>query len=78
LAECRRRGLNLAGYVLNRTEPEVGGHESGNAELIAAVTGRQLLGIVHHLPPALRDDDDRVADAVRDALGPDGLQALLG
>jgi len=36
------------------------------------------LGVVPHVPPEARDDDDRVADAVRDALGEDGLRALLG
>jgi dethiobiotin synthetase len=78
LAECTRRGLTLAGYVLNRTEPEVGGHEAGNAKLIADLTGRRPLGTVPHLPSPLRDDDDRVADAVRDAIGADALRALLG
>jgi dethiobiotin synthetase len=78
LAEAARRRLPIAGCILSRTESEVGPHESGNLELIAAITGRRPLGVVEHLPTAVRDDDDRVADAVRDALGEDGLRQLLG
>ena len=78
LAEAERRGLSIAGCLLNRTESEIGPHETGNLELIASVTGRRPLGVVAHLPGGARDDDDRVADAVRDALGDDGLRALLG
>jgi dethiobiotin synthetase len=78
LAECARRGLPVAGCVLNRTEPEVGGHEDGNVQLISDITHRRPLGVVEHVPPPLNEDDDRVADAVRDAIGADGLRALLG
>jgi dethiobiotin synthetase len=78
LSEATRRGLPIAGCVLNRTDAEVGPHESGNLELIAALTRRRPLGVVPHLPPDARDDDDRVADVVRDSLGEDGLRALLG
>jgi len=78
LAEATRRRLPIAGCVLNRTEPQIGAHEGGNVELIAAVTGHRPLGVVDHLPADVRDDDDRVADAVLDALGDDGLRLLLG
>jgi dethiobiotin synthetase len=78
LAECGRRGLTVAGYVLNRTQSQIEGHEPGNAGLIADITGRRPLGVVPHLAPALREDDDRAADAVRDAIGAEGLRALLG
>jgi dethiobiotin synthetase len=78
LAEAARRRLPIAGCILNRTEPEVGPHESGNIDLIATLTGRRPLGVVEHLPAGVRDDDDRVADAVRDALGEGGLRQLLG
>ena len=64
LAEAARRGLPVAGCILSRTEPEIGAHEDGNVELIAAVTGRRPLGVVPHLPADARDDDDRVADAL--------------
>ena len=77
LAEAARRGLPVAGCILSRTEPEIGAHENGNVELIAAITGRRPLGVVPHLAADARDDDDRVADAVRDSVG-DGLRLLLG
>jgi dethiobiotin synthetase len=77
LAEAARRRLAVAGCVLSRTEPEVGPHERGNLELIAAVAGLRPLGVVAHLPAAARDDDDQVADAVRDAIGADALRRLL-
>jgi dethiobiotin synthetase len=77
LAELGRRGLPVAGCLLNRTEPDVGPHEQGNAELIAAVTGRRPLGVVAHLGGA-RDDDDRTADAVFEAVADVGLSRLLG
>jgi hypothetical protein len=67
----------VAGCLLTRTEPAVGPHEPGNLELIAGVSGRRPLGVVRHLPPALRDDDDAAADAVRDAVGEDALRLLL-
>jgi dethiobiotin synthetase len=78
LAEAARRGLPVAGCVLSRTDAEVGPHEAGNLELIAAVTGRRPLGVVPHLPAGARDDDDRVADAIRAAIGDDGVRQLLG
>jgi dethiobiotin synthetase len=78
LSEAARRGLPIAGCVLNRTDAEVGPHEAGNLELIASVTGRRPLGVVPHLDPAARDDDDQVADAVSAALGDEGLRMLLG
>jgi dethiobiotin synthetase len=77
LAEAARRGLTVAGTILSRTTPEIAPHESGNLELIAAVTGRRPLGVVAHLPPEMRDDDDRVADAVRDAIGDPAVRQLL-
>jgi dethiobiotin synthetase len=78
LAEAARRRLRVAGYVLNRTAPDEGPHESGNAEMITAVTGLAPLGIVPHLPPDIRDNDDSLADALVDALGQDIVTVLLG
>ena len=78
LAEAARRRLRVAGYVLNRTAPDEGPHESGNAEMITAVTGLAPLGIVPHLPPHVRDNDDSLADALVDALGQDIVTVLLG
>ena len=76
LAEAARRGLPIAGCILSRTEPEIGAHEDGNVELIAALTGHRPLGVVPHLAADARDDDDRVADAVRDSAR--RRSALLG
>ena len=78
LAEASRRRLRVAGYLLNRTTPEEGPHENGNAEMIQAVTGLAPLGILPYLPPDVRDDDDRVADALLSALGDDAITVLLG
>ena len=64
--------------MLNRTEPAIAPHEGGNLELIAAVAGQRPLGVVEHLSPAARDDDDLVADAVQAAIGEAGLEQLLG
>jgi len=77
IAEAKRRRLPIAGCVLSRTEPEIGPHEGGNVDLIAAVSGHRPLAVVPYLPPDLREDDDRVADAVEVALG-EKLSALLG
>ena len=77
LAEATRRDLPIAGCILSRTEPDVGPHENGNVELIAALTGRRPLGVVPYLDANAREDDDQVADAVRDSLG-DSLRLLLG
>src|SRR5205807_1090734 len=41
LGEAGRRGLPVAGCLLNRTEPEVAPHEGGNLDLIAAVAGQR-------------------------------------
>jgi dethiobiotin synthetase len=78
LAEAARRRLRVAGYVLNRTSPDEAPHESGNAQMITAVTGMAPLGTIPHLPADLRDDDDRLADALLAALGPDIVTVLLG
>jgi dethiobiotin synthetase len=78
LSESARRGLPVAGYLLNRTELQAAPHESGNREMLALVTGRRPLGVLPHLAPGDRDDDDRVADAVAAALGDEGLRLLLG
>jgi hypothetical protein len=71
-------GVDYVGYVLNRTAPDEGPHESGNADMITAVTGLAPLGIVPHLPPDIRDNDDKLADALADALGQDIVTVLLG
>src|SRR5205085_2613754 len=77
LAEAARRRLPVAGCLLNRTEPDVAPHEGGNLQLIAEVTGQRPLGVVEHLLPDARDDDDLVADAVEAALGDEVLARLF-
>jgi dethiobiotin synthetase len=78
LAEAARRRLPIAGCLLNRTEPELAPHEAGNLHLIAAVTGQRPLGVVAHLPPDAREDDERIADAVQAAVGEEALDRLFG
>jgi dethiobiotin synthetase len=78
LSESVRRGLPVAGYLLNRTELHSAPHEAGNAQMLALVTGRRPLGVLPHLPPAERDDDERVADVLAATLGDEGLRLLLG
>ena len=78
LAEAARRRLRVTGYILNRTTQEEAPHESGNGQMITAVTGLAPLGIVPHLPADIRDDDDRLADALLDAVGQDAVTVLLG
>jgi dethiobiotin synthetase len=78
IAEAKRRRLRIAGCILSRTEPELAPHEDGNVELIAAVSGERPLAVVPHLSVDARNDDDRAADALRDALGEPSLRALLG
>lgn len=77
-AEAARRRLPVAGYLLNRTLAEEAPHEDGNADMISAVTGVRPLGLIPHLPAEVRDDDDRLADALLDALGEDVVATLLG
>jgi 8-amino-7-oxononanoate synthase len=62
LAEARAGGLPSPA-ASSAAPTEIGPHESGNVELIAALTGRRPLGVVPHLTAAARDDD-RCADAV--------------
>lgn len=78
LAEAARRRLRVTGYLLNRTLADEAPHEAGNADMIAAVTGLRPLGVIPHLPADVREDDDRVADALLAALGEDAVTVLLG
>ena len=62
--------VNDAANMMERKYP--------HAEMITAVTGLAPLGIVPHLPPHVRDNDDSLADALVDALGQDIVTVLLG
>jgi dethiobiotin synthetase len=77
LREAARSGLAVAGLVLNRTTPEVGPHEAGNADLIAEITGTRALGTFPFLPEDARRDPDRAADALLDSLGETAVARLL-
>jgi dethiobiotin synthetase len=78
LREAARHELTVAGLVLSRTDAAAAPHEDGNIDLIEAVTGVRALGTLPHLPPDARDDADRLADALVDALGPIAVDRLLG
>ncbi len=58
LAEIRRRGLPLAGYILVTTVPGAGTARERNAELLTRLTGIAPLAVLPHLR---RPTPDRVA-----------------
>lgn len=66
--EAHRRGLAVAGILLNRTSATRGADEESNAAEIARLTHVPVLGTVEHLPAPQRRDPDRLADAVDSAL----------
>jgi dethiobiotin synthetase len=65
--EARRRGLKVAGVILNRLTEELGAAELSNAEEIARLGNVTVLGTVPYLPPESRAIVD-VADAVEEAV----------
>ncbi|MFL5306834.1 MAG: dethiobiotin synthase [Polyangia bacterium] len=74
--ELRRRGLSIAGLLLNQTTPETAPHEPGSVPFIAAATGLQPLGPMPWIaPPA---DPDRLADALVSSVGAAALATLIG
>jgi dethiobiotin synthetase len=90
LLEARRRNLPLAGYLLNRTTPDLAPHElepsappSGrnlggvNAAAIAELTGVRSLGVVPFVSPGQRNDPDHLAGVLAAALGERTLETLL-
>ena len=77
LREAARAGLDVAGLVLNRTSAKVEPHESGNVDLIEAVTGTRALGTIPHLAEGSRADPERAADALLEALGVTAVDRLL-
>jgi dethiobiotin synthetase len=72
--EARRRGLHVAGVVLNRLVDERHPTEDSNAAEIERLGEVAVLGTVPYLPPDERAAPDAIADAVEDALD---LSALL-
>jgi dethiobiotin synthetase len=78
LREAERSSLEIAGLILNRTTEEEEPHETGNADLIAKLTGHRPLGTMPWLPPETARDPDAVADALAACLGAAALAKLLG
>lgn len=52
IAECRRRGLPIAGVVLNRSDDEIGPDDTGNAALIKEHGMVSVFGPLPHLANA--------------------------
>lgn len=63
IAECRRRGLPIAGIVLNRATDESGPEDDDNAALIAAHGGVPVWGPLPHLGAVESSDFTSLADA---------------
>jgi dethiobiotin synthetase len=71
--EARRRGLAVAGVILNRVVAEAGPDEPTNAAEIERLGDVRVLGTVPHLALAHRRDPDALADAVESAFDPSTL-----
>lgn len=78
LREAARNGLTVAGMILSQTTAGVGPAESGNAELIATLTGQNVLGTLPYLSAGAQTDPDLLADALEASLPRDALDRLLG
>jgi dethiobiotin synthetase len=77
LREAARASLEVAGVILNRTTETEGPHETGNADLIAQLTGRRPLGTLPWLRPDLARDPDAAADALAASISEPALDNLL-
>jgi dethiobiotin synthetase len=78
LREAARASLEVAGVILNRTTENEAPHETGNADLIAQLTGRRPLGTVPWLRPEMASDPDAAADALATSIGEPAVEKLLG
>ncbi len=78
LREAERASLEVAGVILNRTTEAEEPHETGNADLIAQLTGQKPLGTLPWLRPELASDPDAAADALATAIGESAVEKLLG
>jgi dethiobiotin synthetase len=76
--EARRRGLTVAGVILNRVVSELGPDEASNAAEIERLGGIRVLGTVPHLPPSARCDPAALAAAVESAFDPELLCLVTG
>jgi dethiobiotin synthetase len=78
LREADRAGLSVAGVIFSRTTDGLEPHETGNAALIAGLTGRHALGTLPYLSPAARTDPDLLAEALKACVPSEVLARLLG
>jgi dethiobiotin synthetase len=74
--EAQRAKLPLAGILLNQTQARRAPHESGNDELIAALTGSRPLGTFPYLPPGA-GWDERAARALSTTIRPADLARIV-
>jgi dethiobiotin synthetase len=65
LREAGRAGLEVAGFILNETEPERGLAEETNPAIIGRFTDVPLLGIMPHVPPRHRAQPGELAALAR-------------
>jgi dethiobiotin synthetase len=67
ISEARRRGLAIAGVILNRVEEEWSASEESNAVEIARLGEVHVLGTVPHLPREAAGELDNLADVIESA-----------
>jgi dethiobiotin synthetase len=75
LNEARRRGLTVAGVILNRVQDEWSESEESNAAEIARIGDISVLGTVPYLPREAQADVDNLADVIEGAIDLNGLVA---
>ncbi len=78
LREAARNGLTVIGVILSQTTAGAGPAEPGNAELIATLTGQNVLGTLPYLSMGAQTDPDLLADALEARLAGEALDRLLG
>lgn len=74
--EARRRGLAVAGVILNRVSPDSGPDEATNASEIERLGRVPVLGTVPHIPEKDRRDPQALALAVEFAFDPERLRQV--
>ncbi len=68
--EARRRGLTVAGVILNHVTADVGPDDESNAAEIKRLGGVRVLGSVAHVPDGARRNPASLAAAVERAFDP--------
>lgn len=77
LEAARRRGLRVAGVVLNQVQPPAGPDEPTNAEAIARHGAVRVLGTLPHVMPPASDPIGPLARLAREHLDLQGLWDAL-